>query len=77
VDNTLKLPVWLYVAAVVFFPMFGIVLLLGDGHWSAAFLTLVGMAYAVGLGRVLLWRRLGRPMVLTRRQARQQKDAAP
>jgi hypothetical protein len=76
VDNLLKLPLWLYVTAVVFFPAFGIVFLLSDGHWSAAFLTLAGIAYAIGLGRVLLWRQLGRPAVPPRGKARQQNDAA-
>ena len=69
VDNTVKLPVWLYVVAVVFFPAFGLVFLISEGHWSAAFLNLVGIAYAIGLGRALLWRRLGRPALPTRRGA--------
>ncbi|AGZ40076.1 hypothetical protein AFR_08935 [Actinoplanes friuliensis DSM 7358] len=66
VDNTLRIPLVVYVVAVVLFPSFGIVFLLLDGHWSAAFLVLVSLAYAVGLGRVLLWRRLGRPAVPAR-----------
>ena len=68
-DNTLKIPLPVYVVAVVLFPMFGVVFLLLDHHWSAAFLSVVGLAYAIGLGRVLLWRRLGRPRVPARRGA--------
>jgi hypothetical protein len=63
VDNTHKLPVGLYVGACLFFPAPGVVLLFLDGHHSAAFLIAVGMAYATGLGRTLMWRRLGRPVV--------------
>ena len=66
VDNTLKLPLALFVTAVVLFPAPGVALLLMDGHWGSAFLVMVGMAYAIGLGRVLLWRRLGRPAVPAR-----------
>lgn len=68
VDNTLKLPLALYIFAVILFPAPGIVLLFLHGHRSSAFLLIVGMAYAVGLGRVLLWRRLGRPAVPARRR---------
>lgn len=65
-DSTLKLPVGLYVGAVLFFPTPGVLLLLLKGHYSAAFLIAIGMVYAVGLGRTLLWRRLGRPAVPAR-----------
>ena len=66
-DNILRLPLPLYVVAVVLFSGLGTVFLLAEGHWSAAFLNLVGIAYAIGLGCVVLWRRLGRPAVPTSR----------
>ena len=62
-DNTLRLPLAMYVTSLILFPAFGLIFLVMDGHWSAAFLTVMGYAYAIGLGRVLLWRRLGRPPV--------------
>jgi hypothetical protein len=60
-DSTLRLSPWLFGFAVIFFPAPGITLLLLDGSYSSAFLMVVGLAYAAGLGRALLWRRLGRP----------------
>jgi hypothetical protein len=60
-DNTLRMPLPIFVTAVILFPTPGLVLLVLDGSQSSAFLIVLGMFYAAGLGRALLWRRLGRP----------------
>ena len=77
-DESLKIPLPLYVVAIVLFPAPGIVLLTLEGHHSSAFLILLGMLYAGGLGRVLLWRRLGRPALPPApRRTRARRDAPP
>ncbi len=59
--STLRIPLVFYLAAVVLFPLPGLILLFAEGHWGAAILTIFGILYAIGLGRTLLWRRLGKP----------------
>jgi hypothetical protein len=70
-DSALKTPTWVYVVALALFSAPGIVLLVLQGHAASAVLVLIGLAYAAGLGRALLWRRLGRPALpaRTRRKA--------
>jgi hypothetical protein len=55
------MPLPIFVAALIVFPTPGVALLILDGSYSSAFLIVLGMSYAAGLGRTLLWRRLGRP----------------
>ncbi|MEU7825570.1 hypothetical protein [Catellatospora sp. NPDC049133] len=47
------LPLWFWWVSVAVFALAPVMLLLTSGHRSAAFLTLVSLGYAVGLGRKL------------------------
>jgi hypothetical protein len=69
------LPLWLYMCAVLIFPAPGVALLLLRGQHAAAFLIVVGNFYAAGLGRSLLWRRLGQPPIPAARQQWRASDA--
>ncbi len=63
VRSMLQLPIWVYYSGVLLFTGLPVVAFLLLGSHSLVMLTLAGNLYAAGLGRKLLWERLGRPEI--------------
>ncbi|MFX0594738.1 hypothetical protein [Melissospora conviva] len=55
------LPVWMFWCALVLSTGLPVIALLMEGKYSFAALAIAGNLYAAGLGRRILWERLGRP----------------